>query len=84
MVTKPKDGFEIENIMKRLEYNGTVDVFIVDELERKRLFFSSESEEEREKAAQNWFSKRLGDLSKEQKNESREMSELAAMAKLAK
>ena len=24
MVTKPKDGFEIENIMKRLEYNGTV------------------------------------------------------------
>ena len=24
MVTKPKDGFEIEDIMKRLEYNGSV------------------------------------------------------------
>lgn len=58
-------------------------MFVVHKPERKRPF-SSESEEEREKAAQNWFSKRLGDLSKEQKNESREMSELAAMAKLAK
>ena len=45
---------------------------------------SLESEAEREKSAQNWFSKRLGDLSKEQKQQSKEMSELAAMAKLAK
>ena len=28
MVTKPKDGFEIEDIMKRLEYNGSVVLFL--------------------------------------------------------
>ena len=44
----------------------------------------SESEEERERAAQNWFSKRLNDLSKEAYRSSTQTNELAAMAKLAK
>ena len=42
-----------------------------------------ESEEEREKAAQNWFSKRLNVLSKDQKNELAG-DNIATLAKLAK